>query len=311
MLDMKRLKSLQSKLTYEIESGSKGLLARFPLDQYIGYLNKYPKVADYKHVSKSVKLLCDRIIKTGDERTLELYHKLLLVTLIIRAERELKGKDLPEEIKGHYESHFESIIDRIESDDLPLGTYQHSLNTFCMDLSICVFRMIPIGGGRKMYLARFPIRVLYNHGWRQFIKGLYLVVFKLKGIQPLYMAHLDTRDEKGMAGFTPEGQVDCYRNKVALFKRNKEVKGFWGETWFYDPRVKEISPRLGYVLDFNLDTLKGAHFYGGTGEGVTKHAIATSSTRKKLYEEGKYIPTNYIMVHTRKRLIEWASQYTG
>jgi len=308
MTDSNRIGRLTDKLTAEIEAASNDLLNKFPLDKYIAYLNRYPKIADYKHVSKEVAEYCNGILKVGDERTLENYHKLLLVTLVIRAADSLGDKKYPGNINEHFKSHFASILKRIEADNLPPGTYRHETNTFCMDVAICTFRMVPIGMARKMYMNRFPVRYSFNHGWRQFFKVLRLIVFDFKGIQPLYFPHIDSRDEEGMAEFGPEGLARSNINIAEMLKINKNVKGVWGKSWYYDPKVLEISPRLKYFTDLHIETFKGTLVYCEPGEGVTKHAIATSPTRRKLYEEGKYIPTNYLWAAGRKNIIEWASK---
>ena len=40
------------------------------------------------------------------------------------------------------------------------------------------------------------------------------------------------------------------------------------------------------------------------------NATAKSSTRKRLYEEGKYKPTGYMVIWLREELINWSDKHT-
>jgi hypothetical protein len=52
----------------------------------------------------------------------------------------------------------------------------------------------------------------------------------------------------------------------------------------------------------------GSIFRVGLSEGARTSALATSPTRRKLYEEQKYVPTDFMAVWDRSSLLRWASK---
>ena len=74
-----------------------------------------------------------------------------------------------------------------------------------------------------------------------------------------------------------------------------------------DPNVERVSPRISYFWYFHMAN-GGRIFYVGPSDDAKQAATATSGTRTKLYQEGKYLPTNYTHAWSRKRLIRWADK---
>ncbi len=80
-----------------------------------------------------------------------------------------------------------------------------------------------------------------------------------------------------------------------------------GTSWFYDPALPAISPRLAYLQQRPLEA--GAFLVRhGRGAIYTERATLTSETRRKLYEEGKYLPVCFSLVWPRDALIAWAER---
>lgn len=84
---------------------------------------------------------------------------------------------------------------------------------------------------------------------------------------------------------------------------NPTVRGLHTGTWFLDPALKSISPNLAYLQE--IPAANGASFFYSNVD-IDGGALSKSSTRKRLYAEGKYIPKSYCMVWPRKAMIEWA-----
>jgi hypothetical protein len=93
-----------------------------------------------------------------------------------------------------------------------------------------------------------------------------------------------------------------------LYALHPDVLGMFGASWFYHPVLDTISPRLSYLRDVPLKG--GAHlFFVEEGGAARANSLATSPTRRKLYEEGKYFPTTYMMVWGREAQSNWARQF--
>jgi hypothetical protein len=118
-----------------------------------------------------------------------------------------------------------------------------------------------------------------------------------------YSNHLDLRT---MKEFTPRGWTASFVRMAEMLVLNPEVRGIAGVSWFYDPCVALISPHLAYI---QTPTSHGA-FLARMGSDAHHVANATirSSVRQKLYKEGKYLPTCYLLAWPRNALIEWARQ---
>ena len=81
---------------------------------------------------------------------------------------------------------------------------------------------------------------------------------------------------------------------------NEDHKGFCGASWFYDPQLENISPRLVYLA---ADPIAGGAERFHLGEDHTGSALSKSNTRVKFYDQGKYLPQSYLLVWYRKSMI--------
>src|SRR5262249_33567541 len=108
--------------------------------------------------------------------------------------------------------------------------------------------------------------------------------------------HLDEFDEAG-------GET-TYRNVASLLRRHPEVVGVVGYSWFYDPELELLGPRLTSLRGRPLEG--GAVFLRGhTTEFDVRNATAKSQTRRRLYEAGRYTPVGYRMVWLRGDILRW------
>ena len=110
-----------------------------------------------------------------------------------------------------------------------------------------------------------------------------------------------------MGGFNPQERDKCYLRIAELLKLNPRVKGYVQCSWYSDPVLENVSPRLVYYRQ--RPEQNGAKvFRFGTSESDIRNATSKSPTRRELFKEGKYIPTSYLVVWPRKELIEWAEK---
>jgi len=129
-------------------------------------------------------------------------------------------------------------------------------------------------------------------------------VLRLGGTQPYFQihTHLSYLDEFNEAGWN-----ECYLTCRDLYQVHPEVLGMYGSSWFYDPSIQQVSPRLQYLRRVPLSG--GADFWLAETEGhFVEDAIATSPTRRKLYEEGKYLPRSFMMLWGKTDQLQWASR---
>lgn len=119
-----------------------------------------------------------------------------------------------------------------------------------------------------------------------------------------YNIHMDLR---AMKDFTPDGWTASCVRLAEMLKANPDVRGVNGVSWFYDPHVAEITPHLGYLQQ--TPSRHGAFLvHIGTASHDIENATVRSPIRKKHYDEGKYVPTSYLLAWPRRALIAWANR---
>jgi hypothetical protein len=302
-MDSRELIKLSDRIAEEITTSDRTLLSIFPITKYMKYMEQYPRISGYGYVSQEVKDLCKGIVNASGEHMLELYHQLILVNLILVARHKIERKDLTEDIKKLYNSNFGKIMKEIESKS-HIGSYNYTCDKFRKNLAVCSLRMIPVGA-QKIHLSGISRAFFIRKGFSQFVKGITYALFELGGFWPLYEMHTDSYDAELMGDFNEEGWIKFYRRVSDLLKIQTDVRGIFGCSWFFDPELEKISPRLLYLRKLSIDN-GGKLFCLGSDSQSIKDAILKSPTRKRLYAENKYMPTNYLLVWSRKKLISWA-----
>ena len=115
-------------------------------------------------------------------------------------------------------------------------------------------------------------------------------------------AHTEAR---WLADFNENGWNRAWATAAAICQARPERGGMLGSSWFYEPPLTEISPRLAHL---RLNPLNGGAFmvHQGPGEIHTERAATASPTRKRMIDSGEYVARSWLMVWPRKPLIAWA-----
>ena len=306
MIDYDQIKFLSNRLELEINRHHDKLLSMFPIERYVNLLDDYPNYAGPAFCSDEVEIYCKDIIRTTDTKIMGLYHKLLIVNLIAGAENKVKSKNLPDEVKQYYFKDFNRIVRQIDIDLESYEYYLHSNDSFGKDLAICSLRMFPIGG-RKYHYCRFPVRNFLTKRREELIKVILFLIFETRGIEPFLRSHYDTHDPNFMDEFTLKGIIYSHRLVAKVMKMNPQIKGELGASWIGDPQIERISPRLAYIRYFHI--ANGARYFKiGPRDSAAINATMKSRTRKKLFKEGKYLPSDFLDVWSRKSMIKWADK---
>lgn len=297
-----KLSEIASKIRHDIVRSRKTLLDEYPLEQFEEYLHARPKTAGYFYVPPGLRRFWNNIIEVGDQKVLRLYNKLIILNLIEKNKKKLDALNLPKSIKDFYLKDFEMIIGEIDIN--PDDFYEYPKDRFLKDLNICALKLIPIGPG-VIDLSAIPRSFLFKRGSIQFTKRLLFILLQVGGFKPFYRTHLYSR---GLAEFNEAGWDRAFLIIAELLKTYNRVKGVFRSAWFIDPKLQAISPRLAYLRE-RFEQNGGGIFYIGSTPQDIKNAILKSPTRRRLYEEGKYTPTNYMAIWPRKQLINWAERY--
>lgn len=177
--------------------------------------------------------------------------------------------------------------------------YDDQSDLYRKDLRFVVGQSVPCGAQDVDLYSAAPWTTLVKnpslHKW-----GRYLAA---GGAGVWFRIHTDPRNT---GDFDEPGWRRCYARIADLLETRPDVKGMVGTSWFYDPQLVSISPRLAYLQN---DPLSGGAFMlrNGPGEIHTQRATLTSPSRRKLYEEGKYLPVCWSVLWPRKDLIAWVA----
>ena len=219
--------------------------------------------------------------------------------LAIHTASLLSSSKLPDSIKELYPSRFSQLATYLTTSDLT--SYWTGDVALLKDLRIAAGYSVPAGAqdvdiygqiGRRSGLKTIITAGAFRIGW---------TVIKTGGPQ-WYAIHTDSRY---LDDFNEVGWNHCYVRIADMLTRNPNVRGMVGSSWFYDPQLLTISPRLAYLQTTPLHN--GALLLrNGPGAIHTERAIARSATRRKLAEEGSYVPACYTIIWPRDHLIAWA-----
>lgn len=216
----------------------------------------------------------------------------LLLWNMERFELRFRSSGLDPALAPHFVDAFHRLLDQISSD--PSFARLES-DAFQKDLWIARGVMIPAFAQVWWPYSGLGKRALLRAG----LPAAAFVLGECRGLSPFFEGH--THDPVAKVYWNPDGWVEALRIAAVALPAFPGHRGAFGTAWFYDPAMKAVSPRLGYVADLQVG--HGAHrFRVGTGAGAVRDALATSPTRRSLHAEGRYLPTDYTVVWSRDGL---------
>jgi len=112
-IDSEKLSKTALRIRHDIVRRHKDLLNEYPPEQYINLFHNRPETASYTYTSPELGLFSDNIIRNRGRKALQLYHKLIVLSLIDKNRTKLHDINLPASIKDLYLKAFEMIIREI------------------------------------------------------------------------------------------------------------------------------------------------------------------------------------------------------
>ena len=216
----------------------------------------------------------------------------LMIHHMARFDAVFAAGGLDPEFALHYADAFHRILDQIAADP---GFAVLERDVFLKDLWLTRGVMIPAfaqlwwprsGLSAKDVVKRGPGALAYVFG-------------RCGGRRPFLEGH--THDPVAKAYWNEAGWGQALRLAAMALPAFPGVRGVFGSAWFYDPRVLEISPRIGFAQ--NLQVGHGAHRIRiGSNPAAIANSTATSPTRRELYEAGTYLPTDWAIIWSRADL---------
>lgn len=222
---------------------------------------------------------------------------LALIALIRQFDERFMRAALPESLLPYYHENISRILQRATRPE-PWARTSHD-DIFLKDLGILRMWLLPCASHLIFRHSGVPRSLALRQHPGNLIRALAFFGLRSHGFAPFIENHVHPAM---LSHFNPQGRRRCYELVTELLERWPESRGLMGISWYYDPAVRVISPRLAYLRD---EPERGGALFlpAGTGPDAIAGAIATSTTRRQLYEEGRYLPTRYLMAWSRADLM--------
>jgi hypothetical protein len=285
-----------------IDAIDPGICKRFPMSAYIHDVKSYPEIRMHGYFRPRRKKIFSEIQKHYGFHAMALYHKLALACFMKDSLKRLMSRSFPKGIISNIHSWYERAIH--DFDRQPDSYYDTLKLNFKIDFGVCCLKSLPIGGAWFVKIRMIRPQVFFTLDIHRLKRIWRCVLFKTKGFFPYVVIHTVPRY---MLRFNCQRMNLGYKQIGELMKYNTRIKGIFRRSWFLDPNLKNVSPALTYLRE--IPERNGAILFEG---GTTRHEITESlefsPRRRKLYEEGKYIPAAYAYIWPRKEFLEWLRQ---
>jgi len=239
-------------------------------------------------------------------------NKFVVVDLALQLEHKVSSRNLPAEILALYPAAASRLLSYVHNVSdfeyaLPLHDLMPANDAFLKDLRFAAGLSVACASGaidlRSAIGYRASARWILRNPSPRYARS----VIRSGQVLPWCRHHTDSRY---LEGFSEPGWDECYLQVAALMRLHPELLGFVGTSWFYDPQLEQVSPRLTYLRRRPLE--RGAHIVrSGTNAFDIHSATTRSDSRRRLYQQGKYTPVSYTLLWPREKIVAWADSQIG
>lgn len=234
----------------------------------------------------------------GDDAS-DAMRRALVATWALEMSERVRAADLPDDCLSFYPFWIERLAGFLASAD---GDYDR--DHWAKDVRFVLVLSVPGARTQTIDLSSpmGPGQVVRNgrdgHGWSQMAEYIKAEGWK----KPWLEVHTESRHT---VDFTEAGWDQAWATAAEICKSRPHLAGMIGSSWFYDPPLQTISPRLAYL---RVNPLKGGAFiiHQGPDQIHSERCGATSPTRRAMIESGEYLPRSWLVAWPRKALIAWA-----
>lgn len=254
---------------------------------------------EYHHSAKRVARALKASIKDGEENYGPWCRQLMLETMQI-FHAELFPPNYSKSLVTIYERESERILDTLLVND---PSYTLDDDIFVKDIMCFTGRLVPCGMYIIDVFSGFPRSYLTKPNLFSLLPNLVFFA-KTGGFRRYAQVHVH---KPTINQFSQSGRNDCFRRIAEILELEPALLGLIGSAWYYDPALQEISPHLSYL---GRDPLNhgGRLIDLGETSAARQNALSKSSKRRELYDQGAYSPRQFMLVLSKKDLLEWVSQ---
>lgn len=278
-----------------------GLPSDVSLNGFIHAATRLGPLDHYKYFGGEASAIVRRVSQTCGAQSARAFLRAALGRTIGMYASRGKYHVLPSLCAYFHASHLERIA---RDPDICAEWLDLRSDLFQKEFGIASLRLYVAGSQLVDYRCSVPRSVVISEGVAKAFSKAFVMI-RMGGFKPFFQIHTHAFN---LGSFNEEGWNDCYRCCAELYELHPGCLGMFGSSWFYDPALEQISPRLGYLRKIPLGG--GAHLlYVCDGGDAVSDATEKSRTRKMLYEEGKYLPKVYMLIWSRKQQTAWAARH--
>lgn len=283
----------------ELASQSQELFLEYGIQEILQFLKQetFDTIKPYKPELLASVLM--RVRKEKGAEALEMCRKTIILKLLLHSWIDLFSEKYPKSIQKQFRQTAQRIVQTAQSLQ---GWKESADDVYWKDLALVRQRMFPAGAGILDVYSGFGLTQGFSLNPIQSLHFLRLLVAQ-GGRKGYYQIHFHFPNAKE---FNEQGRKECFLRIAEMLERNNEIRGFFGCSWYYDPKLKNVSPNLMYLQQVPLDNGAKTFFVGADSTG---NAFVKSKTRERLYKEGKYTPKIYMLVWPRDGVLSWAQEY--
>jgi hypothetical protein len=296
LLEWEQLREAASKWKEEL-SNTLGSTLTEDASTFVKYATRERTLSHYKHFDANAKSIVAKIQKTQGDISTRQFLKLTIAAALVGTIEKRRLSPLPTILNRNQLHHFRRILSQRDFSDDWLGIEE---DLFQKEFGLAAERLYASGSQLLDRNCGVPRSIIFKEGITK-ILGKLMFFSRLKGFKPMVQIHTHTFN---LDKFNEGGWVECYMGCVELYQIYPNLLGVFGSSWFFDPAVVKISPRLEYLRSIPSHGGARFHFFSSDGSAVA-NATSTSESRKKLYQDGKYKPKNYAMIWGKDAQIEW------
>ncbi|MFA6303865.1 MAG: hypothetical protein WC627_12145 [Legionella sp.] len=254
----------------------------------------------YNNLPQEFIFLWDKIIAANDDIK-DRWGSIFLAYMLSDLSHRNQIKNLPNSVVLEIYHQCQRISNSIMANDIHYQSLSNDI--FLKDMGICGLYVFPCKAQIVDSYSGIPRSFVFSNDLKQFIKLIVLAAINHGKFSPYYQLHLH---EPLISNLNEPNLTYCFLLVADLLRCNPSCLGLIGISWFYDPEIKRITPHLAYLQD--IPAAGGALFFR-IGQLPQDIQNATKfSNRRQLYEKGEYVPTSYMMIWPRKKLLSWATQ---
>lgn len=247
----------------------------------------------YRHIPDGVLRAWQAVESAFGPSVLSEHLRLLLLHFIGQFDLRFASAALPAPFARQFDEAMQRIVRQCLDGTLDVSP---SNDVYLKDLGVVRLRLVPCVSHLLYLHSGVPRRVLFRH------PSLLGPVLRMGGVRPVVENHVHPLM---LDHFNEEGRERCYELIGELLRERGELRGLMGASWYYDPHLGRVTPRLAYLHD--VPARNGASVVPAEREGADSGALARSAHRRALYETGKYQPHNYLMLWPRDDILHYLS----